>query len=266
MTSLVELTQFKNQLDIIDKQISAIPAEDKVLNFISDVSKFENLLNQINIKIEALNLNSQNLDKEIAINEQKIKESINAMNLSNAEELLIKKMKEQVSRGKQSLSMFEEQIRNKHITNLEKEIKDAFDSLLRKKGFLHSISISRTDYQMTINIIGGETVPSAKLSAGERQLLAVAVLWALAKLSGRKLPTVIDTPLGRLDSKHRKFFVENYFPNAGHQVILLSTDEEIVGNYYSSLKDSIAKEYLIEYNEAEQTSIVKKGYFSLERV
>ena len=61
-------------------------------------------------------------------------------------------------------------------------------------------------------------------------------------------------------------FSENYFPNAGHQVILLSTDEEIVGNYYSSLKESIAKEYLIEYNEAEQTSVVKRGYFSLERV
>ena len=266
MTSLVELTQFKNQLEIVDKQISAIPAEDKVLNFISDVSKFENLLNQINIKIEALNLNAQNLDKEIAINEQKIKESISAMNLSNAEELLVKKMKEQVNRGKQSLLMFEEKIRNKHVTNLEKGIKDAFDSLLRKKGFLRSISISPTDYQMTVNIVGGETVPSSKLSAGERQLLAVAVLWALAKLSGRRLPTVIDTPLGRLDSKHRKFFVENYFPNAGHQVILLSTDEEIVGNYYSSLKESIAKEYLIEYNEAEQTSVVKRGYFSLERV
>ena len=158
--------------------------------------------------------------------------------------------------------MFEEKIRNKHVTNLERVIKECFESLLRKKGFLQSISISKIDYQMTINIIGSETVPSAKLSAGERQLLAVAVLWALAKLSGRKLPTVIDTPLGRLDSKHRKFFVENYFPQAGHQVILLSTDEEIVGNYYTALKDSIAKEYLVEYNDVEQSSFVSTGYFN----
>ena len=119
---------------------------------------------------------------------------------------------------------------------------------------------------MTINIVGGETVPSSKLSAGERQLLAVAVLWALAKLSGRQLPTVIDTPLGRLDSKHRKFFVENYFPNAGHQVILLSTDEEIVGRYYNSLKNSIAKEYLVEYDEVEQSSVVSNGYFNQAKV
>jgi DNA sulfur modification protein DndD len=262
MTSLVELTNIKNQLDLIDKQISAIPAEDKVANYIEQVSSLEIKLNQLNIRIEALTLNSNSLDKEIAANELKIEETINAISSSNAEELLFKKMKEQLARGKQTLATFEEQIRNKHVTNLEKVIKECFDSLLRKKGFLQSISISKQDYQMTINIIGGETVPSSKLSAGERQLLAVAVLWALAKLSGRQLPTVIDTPLGRLDSKHRKFFVENYFPQAGNQVILLSTDEEIVGNYYTALKKSVSKEYLVEYNEVEQSSFVSSGYFN----
>ena len=262
MTSLVELTNIKNQLELIEKQISAIPAEDKVGNFIQQVSSLETKLKQLSIRIEALALNSNSIDKEIAVNELKIEETINAISSSNAEELLFKNMKEQLARGKQTLATFEEKIRNKHLKNLEKVIKECFDSLLRKKGFLQSISISKRDYQMTINIVGGETVPSSKLSAGERQLLAVAVLWALAKLSGRQLPTVIDTPLGRLDSKHRKFFVENYFPQAGHQVILLSTDEEIVGNYYKSLRNSVSKEYLIEYNEVEQSSFVSSGYFS----
>jgi DNA sulfur modification protein DndD len=262
MTSLVELSTIKNQLELIEKQISAIPAADKVANFIEQVSALETKLKQLNIRIEALTLNSNTIDKEIAINELKIEETINTISSSNAEELLFKNMKEQLARGKQTLATFEEKIRNKHLKNLEKVIKECFDSLLRKKEFLQSISISKSDYQMTINIVGGETVPSSKLSAGERQLLAVAVLWALAKLSGRQLPTVIDTPLGRLDSKHRKFFVENYFPQAGHQVILLSTDEEIVGNYYKSLKDSVSKEYLVEYNEVEQSSFVSSGYFN----
>ena len=266
MTSLVELTQIKNQLELTDKQISAIPAEDKVLSFVEIVSKLEVLLKQLNIKIEALTLNSLSLDKEIAINEVKINETISAISTGNADEMLFQNMKQQLARGKQTLQIFEDKIRNKHVANLEKGIKEAFDSLLRKKEFLKSISISRVDYQMTINIVGGETVPSSKLSAGERQLLAVAVLWALAKLSGRQLPTIIDTPLGRLDSKHRKFFVENYFPNAGHQVILLSTDEEIVGGYYNSLKNSIAKEYLVEYDEVAQSSVVSNGYFNQAKV
>jgi DNA sulfur modification protein DndD len=266
MTSLVELTQIKNQLEVVEKQISAIPAEDKVLGFVEHVTKQEEQLKKLNVKIEALNLNSEMLDKEISANESKINEAINSIKSSNAEEVLFKNMKQQLARGKQTLQIFEEKIRNKHVSNLEKGIKEAFESLLRKKGFLESISIARSDYQMTINIVGGETVPSSKLSAGERQLLAVAVLWALAKLSGRQLPTVIDTPLGRLDSKHRKFFVENYFPKAGHQVILLSTDEEIVGGYYKALKNSIAKEYLVEYKEAEQSSSVSIGYFNQAKV
>jgi len=44
-----------------------------------------------------------------------------------------------------------------------------------------------------------------------KQLLAIAFLWGLARVSGRKLPVAIDTPLGRLDSSHRTNLVERYF-------------------------------------------------------
>ena len=75
------------------------------------------------------------------------------------------------------------------------------------------------------------------------------------------MPTVIDTPLGRLDSKHRRHFVENYFPYVSNQVILLSTDEEICGKYYDFLKKFIGKEYQVHYNEQSQSSEIKEGYF-----
>ena len=113
---------------------------------------------------------------------------------------------------------------------------------------------------VTLMIVGEGSVPAVKLSAGERQLLAVSVLWALARASGRKLPTIIDTPLGRLDSNHRQSFVENYFPFAADQVVLLSTDEEVVGHYYETMKPFIANEYLLEYDEESQSSPIHLGY------
>lgn len=104
-------------------------------------------------------------------------------------------------------------------------------------------------------------MPKESLSAGERQIYAIAMLDALAKTSGRKLPIIIDTPLGRLDSKHRKKLVENYFPSASHQVIILSTDTEIDKTYLTSLKDHISHTIMLDYIGTEGSSSVEPGYF-----
>ena len=87
------------------------------------------------------------------------------------------------------------------------------------------------------------------------------MLDALAKTSGRKLPIIIDTPLGRLDSKHRKKLVENYFPNASHQVIILSTDTEIDEKYLASLNEHISHTIMLEYKGKESSSEIESGYF-----
>ena len=51
-------------------------------------------------------------------------------------------------------------------------------------------------------------------------MLAVSILWGLAKASGQVMPVIIDTPLGRLDLSHRTNFITEYLPNASNQVIL----------------------------------------------
>ena len=78
----------------------------------------------------------------------------------------------------------------------------------------------------------------------------------------KKLPTIIDTPLGRLDSNHRMHLVENYFPKAGEQVLLLSTDEEINKSLKNKLDPYIAKSYHLKYDSENQTTSIKEGYFN----
>ena len=156
---------------------------------------------------------------------------------------------------------FKAQLIKENIATLEKRIKSKFDSLERKSELVAKVKINPETFNLTLLGLDGLALDTKRLSAGERQLLSVAILWALAEASGKEIPTIIDTPMGRLDGKHRTKLVENYFPEAAGQVILLSTDEEIAGQYYKKLKRSVAKEYHISYEEAAKTSTITEGYF-----
>lgn len=92
-------------------------------------------------------------------------------------------------------------------------------------------------------------------------MLAVSILWALARASGRPLPAIIDTPLGRLDATHRAHLVERYFPNASHQVVLLSTDKEIDQGTFQNLRGSVGRSYRLEHNNATSETQIQTGYF-----
>ena len=82
-------------------------------------------------------------------------------------------------------------------------------------------------YEVRITDRNGHEIKKSALSAGEKEIFAVSLLWGLAQTSQLKLPIIIDTPLSRLDSAHRDNIVNNYFPNAGEQVIILSTDTQV---------------------------------------
>ena len=66
----------------------------------------------------------------------------------------------------------------------------------------------------------GHMIRKSALSAGEKEVFAVSLLWGLAQTSEQTLPIIIDTPLSRLDSTHRDNIVNNYFPNAGEQLVM----------------------------------------------
>lgn len=107
----------------------------------------------------------------------------------------------------------------------------------------------------------GNAVAKESLSAGEKQLMVIAILWALAICSKKKLPVIIDTPLSRLDSQHRISIISTYFPNASDQTIILSTDTEIDHNYYDIMKESVGDEFTLIYSEETKSTSIEKGYF-----
>jgi DNA sulfur modification protein DndD len=149
----------------------------------------------------------------------------------------------------------------KKLLELAEKTTEIYKSLARKRGLVKEIRFSATDMQVELLTKDGAKLNRVGLSAGEKQMLAVSILWALGKVSGRSLPIVIDTPLARLDSDHRDSFVLKYLPRASHQVVVLSTDTEIDRNYSDRLSGHIAKEYLLQFDGGSASSQIKPGYF-----
>lgn len=140
-------------------------------------------------------------------------------------------------------------------------ITECYRKLANKKNLIQKIEMNPSTLEMTYLDENGIAVSKDSLSAGEKQLMVIAILWALALCSQKKLPVIIDTPLSRLDSQHRAAIVTTYFPNASNQTIILSTDTEIDHTYYNMMKQHIGDEFILNYSEDTKSTSIEKGYF-----
>src|SRR5439155_17558534 len=147
------------------------------------------------------------------------------------------------------------------IDRLSALITESFRYLLRKQTLVESIHTDPATFAVTLYDAAGQAISRQRLSEGEKQLFAVAMLWGLARASARPLPAVIDTPMARLDAAHRQNLVERYFPHASHQVIVLSTDTEVDRHYYRLLQPAVARAYHLTYDDKSRATVAKEGYF-----
>lgn len=160
----------------------------------------------------------------------------------------------------QTMELFKENLLEQKLQELSDRIMACFMSMVKKESMIQNITINPSTLDIKlVDYTGGELLKT-QLSAGEKQLFAVSIIWGLAQCSGYNMPVIIDTPLGRLDSHHRTSFVEGYLPYAGKQVVVLSTDEEIYGKYYDLIHPYVGKEYTLVYNEDTKSTSIEVGY------
>jgi DNA sulfur modification protein DndD len=138
------------------------------------------------------------------------------------------------------LDDFVERMTKSKVEVLRGHFVEAFRRLARKEDMVADATIDSRTFAVALIDKAGRVIPKKQLSAGEKQIYAIAMLEALGRTSGRSLPVIIDTPLGRLDSKHRTKLVERYFPYASHQVIILSTDTEVDEPFYQGLSKHVS--------------------------
>ena len=136
---------------------------------------------------------------------------------------------------------------------------DSIDDLRRY--FSGKIVTDQISFQDDIELPLYNRVELNQLSKGEKQVFILSLYWAIIKTSNQAVPFIIDTPFARIDTEHREQISAVFFPNISGQVIILSTDEEVVGSYRAIIQPHIAHEYLLEYNVEQGCTSVKPGYF-----
>lgn len=138
---------------------------------------------------------------------------------------------------------------------------ECYKKLANKKTLINRISMDPITLDLYYEDYNGIEINKASLSAGEKQLMVISLLWALALCSKKKLPVIIDTPLSRLDSAHREALITTYFPQASEQTIILSTDSEIDRNYHDMMKNNIGDEFTLIYDDDSKSTTIQRGYF-----
>ena len=100
-----------------------------------------------------------------------------------------------------------------------------------------------------------------QLSAGEKQIFIMALYQALSKLNKIDVPYIVDTPFARIDREHRGKILTQFFKRLNGQVIILSTDEEIVDEYQNVIADVTSNTFVLQHTENGNTEVLPNTYF-----
>ena len=255
------LKNLDEEFEKISQLVNKIPADDEIKPLIEKQKKLKTEELNLKTKLNILNLQRGEINGPMIKLKIQMRQEYDKKSNQDLINLDKKRFVDYSVKVKDVLSSFHVKALDYHIKKLEKLILESFNNLLRKKNYIKSIKINTSSFELQIFEKKNIEIDTDKLSAGERQLLAVAILWGLAKASNSAAPTIIDTPLGRLDSEHRLNLVEQYFPTASKQVILLSTDEEINKKYHKYIKPYLTRSYKIEYDQSINGSKSQEGYF-----
>lgn len=245
-----------NSLERIKVGLDSAPRDDEIGPVFSELTQSNRELGELQNELEHLEILESQEKSLIMLLSAKIRTNL-------AKKIEDKKRLAGLEIGPKVRSVLEDYaklLRNKKLELLENYILDGLKMLLHKKDFIEKVVIDRETFKVQLYQRNGDEITKDMLSKGELQMYATAVVWGLAKTSGRPLPFMIDTPLARLDEEHRINLVEKFYPES-HQTIILSTDSEINRDLYQKIKPYIAKSFVIQYDSDEGKSIKREGYF-----
>jgi DNA sulfur modification protein DndD len=256
---LVENNKLLKEAQILRKKIEE---NDKNTDFKDLLNSIQQLSQEIEKEKQAID----NLDLELEAIHEKIDQAnqtierlkLKIINSSKSDTTLTLSVK--VTEVSKKFRMMQLQ---KKLQQVEQEATRMINQLIRKEDFLQKITINPNSFEVTLLSPQKEEIDQKTISAGEKELLLLSIIWAMFTTSGRRMPFVFDTLLGRLDKTHKERLLTKLIPICGEQVIILSTDSEIDNNNFELIKPYLEKTYTLEYDkEHRKVNLEKDKYFN----
>lgn len=248
-----ELIDLQRKLENAPEETISVEKENEKLNQINQhIGSVKNELKSVRATLKKLRDQQINLKNEISRNLKKMDE------LTPVQERI-----QIIDKYLNAAQEFINKVTILKANQLKNEIENILNKLFRKSDF-ERVEFNPENYRLEVYDNFNNRVDLNSRSEGEKQIISLCMIWALTKVSGVNFPFVIDTPLARLDSVHRKNIVEHYFTVLSDQVIILSTDTEITKDFVEIIKPYVNFSYLLDYDEENEITKIKDGYFSFE--
>ena len=253
----IRLEKATRRLQQIETALAQAPTEDALKLTVAEVNDAHKNLGAAQQEVKSLDEELSRLRRELADIDRRLERlSAKIKEGERAEERAAT-----VKRSQAALKQYLVAVTELKLRQLEREVTQCFGAICWKRDLVHQIRIDPESFEIALLDRNGHAMSKERLSAGEKQVFAVALLWALGRTSGRPLPVIIDTPLARLDSDHRRLLVERYLPSASHQVLVLSTDTEVDEAAFAALKPAVSHAYHLRYDHAKRVTTADAGYF-----
>lgn len=256
-----ELANLRKQVDQLDNYLSVEIDEDAINRLFREIKELEQTLIAIDVKLHGAEEECRTLRGKAIASASEFKklldEYIRRVELNDDSDRIIK----YVHMASTILDEYTKKLQQKKVTLVAKTMTECYKQLANKTSLIDRIEMDSVTLDLRYISPEGTEVNRASLSAGEKQLMVISLLWALAQCSKKKLPVIIDTPLSRLDSAHRNTVIQTYFPQASEQTIILSTDTEIDQGSYGLMKPNVGDEFTLVYDNETKSTSIQTGYF-----
>ena len=245
------LAELREERRSLETELGRAPAEEVLAPIHAEILHLQSLLEEVQIRRTGLDKRLGALQfqrDEQARRHQRAVDQFQAAQ-ANERQLIL------AERSKRVLDAYRDALVRRQVSALGDAVVAAFNGLCRKEHLLASAEIRAEDFNVELLGVDGRELNLGDFSAGERQIYALALLWALRQVSGRQLPLVIDTPLARLDDVHRWRLFHSYFPAVSNQVILFATEAELGSDLVGQAAPYLARVYHLAFDRQEGRTV-----------